>query len=266
MKKKKNEPLPRDEYVQFTVDARESGKIEITLNEDGDIDKVLDMEAGSAIHDKSYQGKNKPRKLSLITGGDNPSFHLETFMFNNYERIYFIDTNNSIFRKKKSCCTAVFELINFKDVLRNRKGRVTIEFLIGYYLFEVSEKVCSEKIGWHLFIESTKKFITSLPEGKKAILITDHELGNLDSINKKKKPYYKEFYLPKNLILGYAKADKGSSLIERGVKVADKKSNELKDYIRKKENEPLILMKLKDENNYRGFITINKSQQGVHLR
>lgn len=258
MSKKKNKPLPRDEWVQCITRPNENGEIEFTFDEFGDLHCISNMEQNSASHSRSYKGLNREKQLSLMDGGNTLSFSQEKFLCENYDRIYFIDTNDSKFHGKKSCCTAVYELKKHKEALLNPSGisRVYIEYLIGYYQIEVSESVAGEKIGWHLFLEATRKFFESFPDGSKILVVTDHDLGEHKKINSRKKPYYLDFYLPKNVEFGYAKSDKNGSFLEFAMKKTDEMSNIIKDDFKKHEQSKLIIQSLNYDNNFRGFATI----------
>lgn len=257
-KKKKSKRIPRDEYIGGIIDTRKTGEIRVSMDSNGDNVVFHNMEENSGFHTISYKGKNKERVLSHIQGSNSLSFSQEELIFKNYERVYFIDTNDSLFHGKKSGCTAVFELHGHKQALLSPTGRgkVLIKFLVGYYLFEVSDDVAAEKIGWHLFLESTKNFIAKFGENKKALLITDHALGDHRKINNRSMAYYKDYYLPKNIELGYAKADKGESFAEKGLKQADKMANVIKESFKSQENKRLLIKVPKDEPNYHGFIQI----------
>lgn len=258
MSKKNNKPLPRDEMVQCITRPNEKGEIEFTLDEFGDIQYISNMEPDSASHSRSYKGLNREKQLSLMNSGNKLSFSQEKFLCENYERIYFIDTNDSKFHGKKSCSTAVYELKNHKEALLNQSGisRVCIEYLIGYYQIEVSESVSGEKIGWHLFLESTRKFFESFPNEAKILVVTDHDLGEHKKINSREKPYYLNFYLPKNVEFGYAKSDKSGSFLEFAMKKTDQMSNIIKDNFKKNEQSKLNIRSLNYDNNFRGFATI----------
>lgn len=258
MSKKMNKALPRDEWVQCITRPNENGVIEFTLDEFGDIHSISNMEPNSASHSRSYKGLHREKQLSLMGGGNTLSFSQEKFLCENYERIYFIDTNDSTFHGKKSCCTAVYELKKHKEALLNPSGigRVCIDFLIGYYQIEVSELVSGEKIGWHLFLEATRKFFESFPDGSKILVFTDHELGEHKKINSRKIPYYLDFYLPQNVEFGYAKSDKSGSFLEFAMKITDQMSNIIKDDFKKYEQSKLLIKSLNYDNNFRGFATI----------
>jgi hypothetical protein len=265
MSKKKSKPLPRDEWVQCITRPNEKGEIEFTFDDFGDLHSVSNMEPDSASHSRSYRGLNREKQLSLINGGNALSFSQERFLCENYERIYFIDTNDSKFNDKKSCCTAVYELKRHKEALLNPTGidRVYIKYLIGYYQIEVSESISGEKIGWHLFLEATRKFFESFPNGTKILLVTDHELGEHRNINSRKKPYYLDFYLPSNVELGYAKSDKSGSFLEFAMRKTDQMSNIIKEDFKKYENSKLIIQTLNYDSNFRGFATINPNRKSV---
>ena len=265
MSKKKSKPLSRDEWVQCIARPNEKGEIEFTIDEFGDLHSISNMEPDSASHSRSYKGLNREKQLSLINGGNSLSFSQEKFLCENYERIYFIDTNDSKFHGRKSCCTAVYELKQHKEALLNPTGigRVYIEYLIGYYQIEVSDSISGEKIGWHLFLEATRKFFESFPDGTKILLVTDHDLDKHKRINSREKPYYLDFYLPKNVEFGYAKSDKSGSFLELAMKETDQMSNAIKDDLKKYENSKLIIQTLNYDNNFRGFATIHPNRKRI---
>ena len=251
---KKNESLPREEYIEFFVDARNSGEFELTFDNDLDISNVKNLIQGTAKHVRSYHGKNKKRPLAIMSGGEKLSFSQEEFIFENYDKIFFIDTNDDSFKGKKSCCTAIYEVNEFKEILKNPAiDKVCLKFLRAFYLLDVKDHIPGEKIGWHLFLEGFKtKF-----HGAKTLLITDHALSEHDDMNNRKKPYYLDFYLPENLKLGYAKSDKATSFVEKVMRDVDKSSNKIKvDFKQKNENKSFVIRTLNYDNNFRGFVEI----------
>ena len=256
---KKNIKSPREEWIEFEMTSDENCQVSIDYSVDslGDLIKIYNLSDKPVKHVRSYKGKNKEKPLSAIGSGERLSFNQERFAFENFERIYFIDTNDSMFRNKKSCATAVYELLYFKDALVNLQGRLCFKFLIGYYQFDVLEVAKGERIGWHLFIESTRQFFEKFESDKNILLVTDHELGLHDKINSLEMPYYLNFYLPKNVKLGFAKADKSGSVLELGMKNADKMSNVIKKDFVKYLSKTLKINTLNYDNSFKGYVSVN---------
>lgn len=256
---RKNEEYPREEWIEFITETNQNGEIELNFSIDklGDLSDINNMKDGSFKHTRSYKGEVREKKLSVIGSGETPSFNQERFAFENFERIYFIDTNDSIFRGNKSCSTAVYELFQFKNALEKCEGGLNLKFLVGYYQFDVLEEAKGEIIGWHLFIESTRKFFESIGDTKKVLVVTDHELGLHENINSQELPYYLDFYLPRNVTLGFAKADKSGSVLELGMKNADKMSNIIKKDFDKYENVTLKIQTLTYDNNFKGYAVVH---------
>ncbi|MCL1079680.1 hypothetical protein D5R81_19705 [Parashewanella spongiae] len=255
---KKNKILPRKEWLEFVTETDCNGELNINYSIDGsgDINSINNLKDSFLTHFRSYQGENKEKKLSVISSGEKPSLSQERFSFENFDKIYFIDTNDSTFRGQKSCSTAVYELLYFKDALATLGGKLCFKFLVGFYQFDVLEVAKGERIGWHLFIENSRILLDAIESKKDILLVTDHELGLHEKINNREIPYYLDFFLPKNVTLGYAKADKAGSVLESGMKVADKMSNKIKEDFHKYSSKRLKIQTLKYDNNFKGYIEV----------
>ncbi|WP_432452352.1 hypothetical protein ACRRS0_15140 [Agarivorans sp. QJM3NY_29] len=261
MSNKKKE-YPREEWIEFITETNQNGEIELNYSIDkfGDLSGIDNLKDSPFKHIRSYKGESREKKLSVIGSGETPSFNQERFAFENFERIYFIDTNDSIFRGNKSCSTAVYELFYFKNALEKCQGNLNLKFLVGYYQFDVLEEAKGERIGWHLFIESTRKYFESIGDDKQVLVVTDHELGLHENINSRESAYYLDFYLPRNVTLGFAKADKSGSVLEIGMKNADRMSNIIKKDFAKYENVTLKIQKLNYDNNFRGYAVVHPNK------
>ncbi|MCZ1265966.1 hypothetical protein ACIOBL_17970 [Paenibacillus taichungensis] len=131
-------------------------------------------------------------------------------LLHDYDFIYAVDTNtsNSLINDEYFSVGVALEYKNYKKQELQFQSSFTIQL-------NHKEKHLAEKLG---IIELIKKIIIdkSLETNDlKILLVTDHDLGNIDRYNSREIPMIEEtdLYLPKNFTLVYASADKKNDSI-----------------------------------------------------
>jgi hypothetical protein len=116
-------------------------------------------------------------------------------------------------------------------------------------------------IGWHIFISKCLNLDKLSPTDKIA-LIVDSELDKYEKYNYRALPYYKGYYLPKQIKFIYASSDVGKSkyLANQMISYCDAMSKKVLDHI-KEEKIKILLLNNGDE-NYDGYLSCYIQKKG----
>ncbi|WP_018883093.1 hypothetical protein [Paenibacillus massiliensis] len=131
-------------------------------------------------------------------------------LINDYDFVYAVDTNthNSLINGEYFSVGVALEYKNNNKQELQFQNSFTIQF-------NHREKFIAEKLG---IVELIKKIIIDKnleTNGLKILLVTDHDLGNIDRYNSREIPMIEDtdLYLPNNFTLVYASADKKNDSI-----------------------------------------------------
>ncbi|MBL1147368.1 MAG: hypothetical protein HND56_02890 [Pseudomonadota bacterium] len=148
----------------------------------------------------------------------------EMASFADYDFVFVVDTNSALSEKGRfhvSCIThiCVDEGENEYNLDINAKMLSFVFPDMGY-----DEP---EKVAWALLLN--QKFLRMLVNsGKRIGIVVDSALSDIPKLNDGKIPLFENYFLPKNVTLIYASADKSDMLFNRLIKYMDKEANKLK--------------------------------------
>ena len=137
----------------------------------------------------------------------------EMQLFDYYDYIFVMDTNNKPLNSEKVCIGMVGQLL--KDT---SSGQIALRKLCNYS-FKLPDKsdVNPEIITWCKFIELLQ---TKAGTDKRIALIVDSELSELPKYNRGE-PILEDFILPRNMTFIYASADKNDTVLNWAIKQCD---------------------------------------------
>lgn len=195
-----------------------SGNVEILIN---DVPRVPEAALSQISYEKKKQTTKIINQISLDTNqlASNPDYALKK-----YDLIFAIDTNTDDLNGEEvsiSCCLATqLDLTYYKDKPSIQK------YAIKYFMEFRSIKQKAENIAWMTFIQRLISETPNLPQLKIG-LIVDSDLGNIPAFNNQSLPIYADFYLPQNIELIYASADKKGHLVNWLISICDKEAKYL---------------------------------------
>lgn len=157
---------------------------------------------------------------------------LMRYLSSSFDLIIAVDTNTKVIGGETVSVTGVVHCVVQNTLTPNR---YYVDFPHqGIILFRnCPSELPSEKFGWLTVIQEAAR--KSLNKRKRFAMVTDHDMDKLISYNSKQVPIFRDFYLPDNFILMYAKGDGPTqNLLNYVVKLCDKKSTELLKEIEEK--------------------------------
>ncbi len=184
----------------------------------------------------TYERDKSPKILNRIAIPGQAALLTPDNIFDYFENVYAVDTNTDVKSGISVCAfasiahdqTSKQEKINVDPRTGNLSigkcsGMSTIEAAFAFKAY----KHKPENFAWHIVLETIQKS-NALNKTSKIALVVDSDLANLDSYNKRESCYFRDFYLPQNIILIYASSDaKNNSLINYSISLCDKTANQL---------------------------------------
>ncbi len=161
----------------------------------------------------------------IVSGND-----LYRFLKESFDHVVGIDTN-TISIGSYTVSAAYIVHCNLHDLTEDGFG--IVEFPEhGVMLFcNCPAGLHPEKLGWLQGLNEMNR--NSLYAGKRICVITDHDMSNHKAYNERAIPVYKNVFLPSNGFLVYGRADGSSdTMLNAIIRLCDKKSNEVLDYIK----------------------------------
>lgn len=197
----------------------ENGRIKTIIQEDG---KEISPDSLFTLtsYPKNGGGIRPIRSMSNMTITESEI----TFLTNNFNFIFFIDTNTKLINKRKISVGCLLPY-TWKFLT---SSKVSLECIldIGFFFFE-SKVSGEEKLSWKLCVQEIILNNPKISSGKIA-LFTDHDLGNHEYYNKRQKPILDNFFLPANVTLFYASSDRGTSEFPNSIfKKVEKESQKI---------------------------------------
>jgi len=173
---------------------------------------------------------NKKTKHTVSIYQDVSSLQTDVYkLINNADFIYAVDTNTSIISVDD-----YFQSVGVCLEYRNNKN-FELELQDSYVLyFKHQEQFIGEKTA---IVELIRKLIIekNLENNDfKILLVTDHDLGNLDRYNSQQIPLIEgtDLFLPSNFTLVYASAyKKNDSILNNMISECDREASRLQDQV-----------------------------------
>ncbi len=217
--KKTNE---RQQVVNFdlskaTVDLEPGKWCNINFGED-----INDLLLQSVRQNGKLKTLEQVKNLKTVTSiGDPISTAIKKFDF-----CIALDTNTKEIENRKISCTSVY------SVYLNNEGLIGW-CEIGGFIFECRDNsIHPEKIGWLLTLDGLVTSSLQKIQGKQLLFITDHDLLNLEEVNKNKKFFFgngESCEFDNFLTFMYASSDQGN-LGKKIMKTCDKTSTHMLSY------------------------------------
>lgn len=139
-----------------------------------------------------------------------------------YDYIFAIDTNTKKIDGRAIHCSAIFQVVSH----RFDGGWMSIHDFIGGFVF-FNSKIPAEKVGWFHIIDYFMVRNKGIPSGKKALLLTDHDLDKHVEINNRNINLVPNLKIPEGFYLGYATSDRQDDLSNDLIRLCDRMSTEI---------------------------------------
>jgi hypothetical protein len=150
---------------------------------------------------------------------------LMRYLSSGFDVIFAIDTNTNVIQNQN---ISVSSLIHATMVETSISGSYEIStWKDGFFVFKnCPPHIPAEKNGWHIALNSINS--NSVNRERRFALVTDHDIENHNNYNNRKQPIVREFYLPENFTLLYARGDSGNdSILNMLLKECDKNSSKI---------------------------------------
>jgi len=169
---------------------------------------------GKPIFVHSHARENKSPKVILKGKADVEFIMDPNAVFRMFDHAFVIDTNTRDFNENKISMSGIVDVEINQGTLK----------CIPITLFEFWDvEITPEILGWYSLIQAIQD--SERLKYQKIAFIVDSSLGNLDDYNEGKTALFDDFFLPKNITLIYASADKMSSIANKLIKLADRMAN-----------------------------------------
>ena len=205
----KRQTYKKKDCILATITATDDN---LSIHYDPQSDKVefgntqVDVVRHKIFYDKS---SGKEKVLSQVPCvEDKVYFNQIQSIRANVDFLFAIDTHTvDICRERTSFSVSYF----VPNTLSFYGTSIPFELFKAFEINDVDSSVNPECIGWHLLI---RQIIQSSSYDLKFRfgIVVDSELGLHDSINDRKEPYYKQYFLPENILLIYA-SKKGENFL-----------------------------------------------------
>jgi len=154
-------------------------------------------------------------------------------LLSSFDLFYAIDTNTKSVNGRKVSITCILAC-HFK--LLGKINENQVEYRIRqqdfYFAFKNCADVSEEKLAWFKLIKLLSSDQTF--QNKRICIITDHDLEGLRKYNNQESPIIYDYYLPKNINLIYASADKeNDSIINKLIAYCEKKAKKILNNLEK---------------------------------
>ncbi|UOK72525.1 hypothetical protein [Ancylobacter polymorphus] len=174
----------------------------------------------------SYERPKGPKVISRIPQASTTlTFHNSIALSSNYDFLCAVDTNTRIINQRK--ISAVGFVTFSKAPPPQGTGdywSLDVPFCWEFVNIKVENP---ENFGWLVALE-TIYFRRLITNEMRIGMVVDSDLGNLIAYNARRKPFFENRLLPKNVQLIYASADTGGeNIINKVLKIADSVSGQI---------------------------------------
>ncbi len=197
------------------------------------IDGVPSIPLAAYLKTSHDREKKDPKPVNQIPLDPNKIITNSDYALKKYDAIFAIDTNTDFPKKLPnvsiSCCLATR-----LDLIYDKDKPSTQQYAIKYFLEFRNIQDKAENIAWMTFIQL---LISETPDfyQLKIGLIVDSDLGNIPAFNNQSLPIFADFYLPQNIELIYASADKPKDgLVNLFISICDKEAKKFLNHVAKK--------------------------------
>lgn len=188
----------------------------------GEIDGTFSIHAG-----RGYLRANGNYKTTLSVPIDITCFSDVLYdQLSRFESIYAIDTNKREFPEFALTASCAFHIhLEYKE---NNRWQAIFSRLPA--IIRSANQGNPEVGAWVAIIEALSPKVRGM-----MALVVDSELGDLPLFNARAKPIFENFYLPPNVQLIYASAERDSSSpLNKAMKMCDDDANAILDVVLKK--------------------------------
>lgn len=187
------------------------------------------VELNSIISQKHYVSESNKERIIYRVSNEFITSEADLYRYlSSFDQIIAVDTNtkkfgsNIISASVVLCCRIKERNIIERTIDVKQKGIVLFR--------DCPQQINEEKVSWLTVINSISNIYEN--RNRRYALITDHDLGNHDLYNNGRKPIWREFYLPNNIRLVYARSDgPQENLLTFMIKEADKRANSILENI-----------------------------------
>ncbi len=230
--------FPRDQYIYFGHKEKFEG-LSISDNGEGSITINGKKEKSDAVFSQIKYTGLKERMIMSISG--SAVTNIPYYLYTNFNFVYAIDTNTKLIENNYISVGSITESFFGNNI--NIQHEVSFYYRkLGNILFKNCPGDLREKFSWFKLIE----LLNSNPKNSnlKFGVITDYDEENHIRYNNKEIPLVKDFYLPDNFKIFYARSNTGKENIPNMlIHECDKDANRiLKEF---EENKFIIFNKRK---------------------
>lgn len=217
---KLKEKKPRSEYV-YARTVGEVSQIKIEIDEEnGEV--IFHTHVENTYSEATYERKKGAKVLNRtpISGQSFPIAPND--VLSKYDLMIAVDTNT---KKINNIDVSVTGIVLAADVEIEDGSKLEAYFVPFCIVFCADDK-SSEKYGWNLAL--SELYERGLVCKKSPIaLIVDSYFSEISEINERKRPYFENLPLPRNVTMIYSSSDAGAEYrSNRYIRLADRSANE----------------------------------------
>lgn len=201
----------------FKIPRDESAKYTLTISRDGDFELNANGQKipPSQINSQFYYDRESKRKIITSSESSYPPFTNASLILRNYNFLCVIDTNTRKINNRTISVSVIF-----LGQWINAEKYAEFEFWPELYMDFMDCTDKPERYAWHKFIQLIEKG-TDYNGINTFGIIVDSDLGEIPSINQGVIPVYEQYYLPDQMELIYASADKSGTVQNAMIKKCD---------------------------------------------
>ena len=212
---------PRDEWTYISSSEQINS---LSFRYDPSTDTIeVNFPIDNAFREISYKRKKGHKTLSKVPLSKNKLYLNDESNLVAYDLIIAIDTTTKIIKSDLVSITGITVL----NWLNESEYSYSTPFCIAF----TNLREPQEKIGWLAGMQKLQ-LLGRFKKDSNILLVVDAYLGELDAINKRTAPIYKNVYLPQGFDICYASSDTGAEYVtNKLIRNSDKISNTVMKYI-----------------------------------
>ncbi len=257
----------KEKFITLNIDLGRSvysPKISINSKEGVKVFDFLGQEIIplSAKLETFYKGQNKDRILSSHNISPNQLLVDPNFVYQGFDKIFAIDTNNRNFGEIAISLASVILAKPIKTQVFPNKTGFHYAFTQCFEFHNLNLK--PENQAWKFLIDG----IISHPQykGEKIGIFVDSDLGNLAKINERKIALIDSFFLPENFSLIYGRDKKEENLANLLINACHKQSTFLLDCITKNYSEENLFEAIDKPYSHFRIWNLEENTEQMHRR